>query len=588
MIRRLVRRSARYAILASPLADLHRHRSLLGYRYRVFVGLGVAGFLAGIGQAAVLLILVRSGAALTAGTESFEAQVGPLSLSELSTRTILILGFVIVTALMLIDVAVAHVMARLRASVLTRLRRRVFDGFTAASWSRQQMEQPGEMLQVLQANTGKATSAVMAAAGSTAALASFLSLFLGAIVIQPIPAILAVVAIIALVAAARPLRIAARRIAREQSLMNKSIAGSISERVTVAQEIQAFGVAGPSAKPVHESLQHLRGLIYRSSFLAQLSSSLFKNIALALILSTLAVIQLSGATNLAALSAVILILLRSMNYGQRIQSLYHSLQESAPWIEHLDEQLTSYETTGLDEVARAPASRVAIDNVQTLEMRDVSFSYIDGIDVLSGVDLLITKGEAVGIIGPSGAGKSTLMQLILRLRVPTAGHMLVNGEEAKSITPQDWLRHIAFVPQESLLLSLTVRENIRFFRDWIDDHAVERAAKLAGIHDQILSWPDGYDTDPGSRGSSLSGGQRQRIAIARALADDPDIVVLDEPTSSLDAQSEQLVQESLASLKRTTTLIVVAHREATLQICDRILEVASGLVTELSQQNHGS
>ena len=158
-------------------------------------------------------------------------------------------------------------------------------------------------------------------------------------------------------------------------------------------------------------------------------------------------------------------------------------------------------------------------------------------------------GEVIGVIGPSGAGKSTLVQLLLRLRAPREGRYLVNGVSAQEIVQEDWHRQVAYVPQEPRLLHASVAENIRFFREISTMRQVERAARLARIHEDIVGWTDGYETIVGPRADAVSGGQQQRICLARALVARPQLLVLDEPTSALDPTSESLIQESLTGLK---------------------------------------
>jgi ABC-type multidrug transport system fused ATPase/permease subunit len=162
--------------------------------------------------------------------------------------------------------------------------------------------------------------------------------------------------------------------------------------------------------------------------------------------------------------------------------------------------------------------------------------------------------------------------------VPDAGHYLVNGVPAAEFDRADWHRLVAYVPQQPRLLHASVADNIRYFRD-IDDEAVERAACLARIHEDVLGWSQGYETIVGPRMDAVSGGQQQRICLARALAARPQMLVLDEPTSALDPHSETLIQESLSSLRHELTLFIVAHRMSTLDICDRVMVVVDGALT---------
>jgi ATP-binding cassette, subfamily B, bacterial len=168
-----------------------------------------------------------------------------------------------------------------------------------------------------------------------------------------------------------------------------------------------------------------------------------------------------------------------------------------------------------------------------------------------------------------------LVQVILQLRAPDSGLYLVNGVPASQFVLDDWHARVAYVAQEPRLLHASVADNIRYFRP-LDDAAVERAARLARIHEDIVNLFGGYDAVIGPRADAVSGGQQQRICIARALAGEPEILVLDEPTSALDPGSEHLLQESLLSLKGQVMLFVVAHRMSTLDICDRIMVIVDG------------
>jgi ABC-type bacteriocin/lantibiotic exporter with double-glycine peptidase domain len=185
------------------------------------------------------------------------------------------------------------------------------------------------------------------------------------------------------------------------------------------------------------------------------------------------------------------------------------------------------------------------------------------------------------VVGASGSGKSTLSALLLRLRAPTAGTILAGDVALADVAPAAWARLAAYVPQDSRLIRSSVADNIRFFRAGFSDDDVRAAARAAHLEDEILALPDGYATEIGPGARDLSGGQRQRLAIARALLQHPSLLVLDEPTSALDAHSEQLIGRTLAELKGGTTIVLIAHRPATLELCDRIVEVAGGTVREL-------
>ena len=213
---------------------------------------------------------------------------------------------------------------------------------------------------------------------------------------------------------------------------------------------------------------------------------------------------------------------------------------------------------------------------------EVRFSYPSrtAVAALNGVSFGVRQGEKLAIVGPSGAGKSTIFHLLLRFYDPTSGRVTLDGVGLTDLDPADLRARIALVPQDSVMFAATVRDNIRFGRPDASDADVARAAELAHAADFIAALPQKFDTPAGERGVTLSGGQRQRIAIARAILRDAPLLLLDEATSSLDAESETQVAAALADLMRERTSIVIAHRLATVQSCDRILVLDEGRIAE--------
>ncbi|MFZ0401922.1 MAG: ATP-binding cassette domain-containing protein, partial [Pseudolabrys sp.] len=217
-----------------------------------------------------------------------------------------------------------------------------------------------------------------------------------------------------------------------------------------------------------------------------------------------------------------------------------------------------------------------------VEFRDVSFSYPGRPDmpVLDRVSFRVTPGEKLALVGPSGAGKSTVFQLILRFYDPLSGSVSFDGVRLTDVDPAELRERIALVPQDAVVFGMSVRENIQFGRPGATAAEIEKAAEAAHASEFIQRLPLGYETPAGERGVTLSGGQRQRIAIARAILRKAPLLLLDEATSSLDAESETLVQQALKRLMLNRTTIVIAHRLATVQNCDRILVLDHGRIVE--------
>ncbi|QUM71320.1 type I secretion system permease/ATPase [Sphingopyxis granuli] len=243
----------------------------------------------------------------------------------------------------------------------------------------------------------------------------------------------------------------------------------------------------------------------------------------------------------------------------------------------------------LGDVLNAPAEpdynpgRASLPPIRgAIRFDKVRFRYrADAPEALRGISLDIAAGEMLGIVGPSGSGKSTLTKLVQRLYVPEQGRVLVDGVDLALVDPPWLRRQIGVVLQENILFNRTVRENIALGDPARPMEAVIAAAKLAGAHDFILELGHGYDTVIEERGANLSGGQRQRLAIARALINDPHILILDEATSALDAESEEIIQHNLARIAKGRTVIIIAHRLSAVRQCHRIITVEGGEVTEM-------
>ncbi len=217
---------------------------------------------------------------------------------------------------------------------------------------------------------------------------------------------------------------------------------------------------------------------------------------------------------------------------------------------------------------------------RSIAYEHVSFSYRPGEPVLEDVSFEVPRGSVVALVGPSGAGKSTLVDLLGRFFEVGEGRITIDGTDLRDIRIEDLRSRLGIVSQETVLFHDTIRANIAYGRPDATDEEVERAARAAHAHPFIAQMPDGYDSVVGERGTELSGGQRQRIAIARAILRDPPILILDEATSSLDTESERLVQEAIERLLAGRTVFVIAHRLSTVQRADQILVLREGRIVE--------
>jgi ABC-type multidrug transport system fused ATPase/permease subunit len=240
----------------------------------------------------------------------------------------------------------------------------------------------------------------------------------------------------------------------------------------------------------------------------------------------------------------------------------------------------------LAEEEEVGAGEQLIDFKGNIEFEEVGFHYPTRpeVEVLQGLSFQIQSGEKVALVGPSGAGKSTIIQLLLRFYEATKGQIRIDGQPLPHWELASLRSKIGIVPQEVLLFGGSIRENIAYAKPGATEEEIITSAKKANAWQFISQFPEGLDTLVGERGIKLSGGQRQRVAIARAILKDPAILILDEATSSLDAESESLVQDALNELMKGRTTLIIAHRLATIRKVDRIYVLTGGKIVE--QGNH--
>lgn len=211
---------------------------------------------------------------------------------------------------------------------------------------------------------------------------------------------------------------------------------------------------------------------------------------------------------------------------------------------------------------------------------NVAFSYSTRRNVLTGINIEIQKNKETAIIGESGSGKSTLADLLARLYTPTYGSILIDGNDYLQFSMESWLKRVGMVCQDTFIFHASVRDNITLGRTGVSSREIENAARTADADQFIKDLPNGYDTILGERGVMISGGQRQRIAIARALICKPELLILDEATSSLDNISEKRVQEAIKEARKDQTTIIIAHRLTTVRNADKIIVLDNGKVVE--------
>lgn len=259
------------------------------------------------------------------------------------------------------------------------------------------------------------------------------------------------------------------------------------------------------------------------------------------------------------------------NFGRVIRRIYEALSNA-------DEMTQILETT--HEIVDIPRAKELVVVKGKIELKKALFNYNETRSVIKKVDLEIPPRQRIAIIGPSGAGKTTIVKLLFRMHELTSGKILIDGQDISKVTQESLWKNVSLVPQDPILFHRTLMENIKYGNPNASEEEVLEASKAAHCHEFIINCPDGYETYVGERGIKLSGGERQRVAIARAILKNAPILILDEATSSLDSESEQLIQNALNKLMENKTVIVIAHRLSTISKMDRIIVIENGSIIE--------
>ncbi len=542
---------------------------LIGDRRGSVVALVFCSILAGVSEAGTLALIAQIAASLVTGAKEINLHAGVLHIHA-PIGTLIDVAFVLTMARIVLQIPLSILPARIAADVQAALRRTLFDAYSRASWAVQSRDREGQLQETMTGQVMAATGGAVQATTLINSVFTFLVLMASALALNAVAAIVVAFASVLLFGLLRPLRASGVRSARALSKAQVEYAGGVAEAIRVVEETQVFGVVAAQRDRIDGFSRVCQRFFYRTQLLSKLVANLYQSVIYLMMVGGIAgLYYIAGGGHAGALGGVVLLLMRAGTTGQNVQGAYQGIAQSMPFIERTQEVVRHY----TDSAPRDGGQRLS--GVQTLGFEKVSFAYRPGRPILSDISFDMASGEVVGIIGPSGAGKSTLVQLLLRLRTPEDGCYLVNGVPADEFARDDWNRLVSYVPQEPRLLHASVADNIRFSRN-IDDESVERAGRLARIHEDIMGWANGYETIVGPRADAVSGGQQQRICLARALAARPEVLVLDEPTSALDPQSEALIGESLTALKNELTLFIVAHRMSTLDMCDRVMVIVDG------------
>lgn len=529
--------------------------------------LGGLAFVGGLAESGVLVIVAVVANTLISGSGNVTLWGLDFPPTAAVLFALLLVGMRMATTL-----ASSVISSRLSANVMMNAQEALIRSYLVSSHEAKSARGTGDLSTVI-VNHGRQTGDLANTYASVAAAICGLAAFGGmSLMVNPIATFgIATIGGVVLVLM-RPLRSRSKQAARVFSGGSRDLGSEMTQVEALHREIDVFHVEDQILKSAGNQLwgnaQNFKRLRVLSGSIPPIFQSLMLGTA---VLSMLVIVNAATGADLAAVGAVVLLLIRSTSSAQQLVNANQSVIEGGAYAREVIRLINRFRG------AQRYFGRQRPDSLTPLVLKDVEFSYDDETNVLSDVSLELKAGELIGIVGPSGAGKSTLVELLLRLRQPTDGTISVGGTPIDEIDPQFFGRGVAFVPQQAVLITGTVAENVSFFRE-ISEDQVRVALRSAHLEDEIDALPEGINTRLGPDERALSGGQQQRLTIARALAGDPEILILDEPTSALDAVSEAAIRETLSNLPPHCLAIIVAHRYSTLRSCSRILLIENGRI----------
>lgn len=376
----------------------------------------------------------------------------------------------------------------------------------------------------------------------------------------------------------KPLVYRSKITAQRSELVMKEGANLINESMMGIKTIKAMSSENKVISKAQDIFEEWRILVIRIATLSNFTSSALQPISVLLVLVLFAFSHTTDGFAFASFAVIIYAINKIFIYIQQGQNLLHSINEKYPFLRTIlkyEDEAKMYKEKSMGNIPFSFNDSIVFKNI--------SFSYHEKDPALRNINFTIPKGKITGIIGPSGSGKTTMVDLLLRLIEPESGKILLDDIDIRQINIKEWRKNIGYVSQDIFLTNDTVRNNITFYSEDITDKDIERATKMANIHDFIESLDDGLETMVGERGTKLSGGERQRIVLARVLACNPKILVLDEATSALDNESQALILKTIEGLRGKLTVVIIAHRPSTVKNVDQLAVIENGRIVEIGK-----
>jgi ABC-type multidrug transport system fused ATPase/permease subunit len=474
-----------------------------------------------------------------------------------------------------VSIASGYIRAHITTDYSEKTRSNLFAKTLETKWSYLLTQKMGHLQTVLMTNVQNTETLLSHISGAVTVLSGLLVYVFIAINISMATTLVTILVAGLFFAVFKPLMYNTKLANSEIENINRLIAHFVNENILGMKTVKVMLADQMVIAQGKEYFKSLKKLASRVSFLRVVPDSLMQPLGVVFIMVIFAISYKLPNFNIASFAAVVYLIQRIFLYFQQLQTSAQMINDMTPYLR----TLVNFEREAvMFEEKYSGTGKFSFKN--TFEFEDVHFSYQHGGSVLNGLTFKINQGEMVGLIGPSGSGKTTIVDLILRLFEPTSGKILIDGRNIMDIDLRSWRENIGYVSQDIFLVNDTIENNIRFYNSTLKEGEIIEAAKMANIYDFVKSLKEGFNTVIGDRGVMLSAGQRQRIIIARVLTRNPQFLILDEATSSLDNESETQIQKVIENLKGKMTVLVIAHRLSTITNAHKLMAIGSGKIIE--------
>lgn len=454
-------------------------------------------------------------------------------------------------------------------------RAELFNRTLAAGWPYLLQQKTGYLERILLFDVTQAAGIFNQISGGILVTTSFIAYAFVAFKISATITVLTVIFGVFIFLVFKPLFFRVRKVSEEIGLTFKLVAHHVGQNIIGSKMVKTTSAEDKVAEKGVDYFEQLRKARVKMNLYSYLAGGVLEPMAITFMGILFAFSYKTSGFSIATFGVVVYLIHKMFSFIQSGQGQLQGLSALVPYLESTSEYRDS---SAMNKEESAGMDKFLFN--QSLEFKNVKFSYGRSAEVLRNLSFSIQKGQMVGIVGPSGAGKTTIVDLFLRLLRPQSGRILLDGKDVSLVDLKGWRKNIGYVPQDIFLLNDTVENNIKFYDETIPEEKIVKAARMAGAYDFIQRFPAKFRTIVGERGLELSGGQRQRIVLARTLARNPQILILDEATSAVDAESEAIIHKSILGLKGKITTIVIAHRLSTVTASDHLLVLDEGKIVE--------